>query len=74
MQLQWEFIEAKLLAMGYTRETIIAAAQAYEYERRGEVPPMAHERGDRQAAESHSMLNADLANDMSVKQSRAGGA
>ena len=55
MQLQWEFIEAKLREMGFTNETVAAAAAAYEAERE---------------AESRSHLNAD----MSMKQSRAGGA
>ena len=32
MQLQWEYIEAKLRAMGYTNETLIAAVNAYEAE------------------------------------------
>ena len=45
MQLQWEFIEAKLREMGYTDETVAAAARAYEAERE---------------AESRSHLNQDL--------------
>ena len=36
MQLQWEFIEAKLREMGYTNETVAAAAAAYEAEREAE--------------------------------------
>jgi len=36
MQLQWEFIEAKLREMGYTDETVAAAARAYEAEREAE--------------------------------------
>ena len=33
MQLQWQFIEAKLREMGFTSETVAAAAAAYAEER-----------------------------------------
>ena len=59
MQIQWAYIEAKLCEMGFTSETVAAAAAAYNMERE---------------AESRSHMNADLANDMSMRQSRAGGA
>ena len=32
MQLQWEYIEAKLLAMNWTREKLLGLKQAYEAE------------------------------------------
>ena len=43
--------------MGFTSETVAAAAAAYNQERE---------------AESRSHMNADLANEMSMRQSRAG--
>ena len=58
MQLQWQFIEDKLREMGFTSETVKAAAAAYAEERE---------------MESRSRLNADLVDGMSMKQSRAGG-
>ena len=33
MQLQWQFIEVKLREMGFTSETVAAAAAAYAEER-----------------------------------------
>ncbi len=45
MQIQWEYIEAKLREMGFTSETVAAAAAAYAE--------------DREAA-SRSNYNADL--------------
>ena len=59
MQIQWEFIESKLREMGFTSETVAAAAAAYAEERE---------------AESRSRLNQDLPGDMSVNKSRMGGA
>jgi hypothetical protein len=60
MQIKWQFIEEKLRQMGFTSETVAAAAAAYAEER---------------AMESKSNLNADLAGDFSIKgQSRVGAA
>ena len=32
MQIQWEYIEAKLLSLGYTRETLIGLKKRWEAE------------------------------------------
>ena len=32
MQIQWEYIEAKLLSLGYTRETLLGLKKRWEAE------------------------------------------